>query len=138
MVPIRAEPCKYTSQSYEAQGFKIVYSAKGQSDVGFEPVPVMRLIATQDRRVEPITYWIRTGNYVVRGWLEQNIARVKNGLLTGYTPDGLLVRVSSIDEDKERAYKLQDDFLRALVAASRIDARTMLLGSVFAHTHPAP
>lgn len=113
---------------YEAQGLHIVYSAKGNSDVGAVTVPVMRLEAKQERRIEPITYWIRTGDYVVRGWLEQNVARVKNGLVNGFTPDGLLVRVSTIDDDRTHAYAVQDQFLKDLVAASSEPARAMLLG----------
>ena len=113
---------------YEAQGFKVISSAKGNSKVGVLDVPVMRLVATQGQRREPITYWIRTGDYIVRGWLEQNTARVKNGLLHGQTPDGLLVRVSTIDEDQSHAYAVHDQFLTALTQASSEGGRAMLLG----------
>lgn len=113
---------------YEAQGFKVSYSAKAAAVLDHGAVPVMRLVADQGPRHEPITYWIRTGDYVVRGWLEQNMARVKNGLLHGQTPDGLLVRVSTIDDNKENAYAVQDKFLTDLVKASPEAARAMLLG----------
>jgi EpsI family protein len=113
---------------YEAQGFKVVASAKDSAQIGALKVPVMRLVTTQGPRIEPITYWIRTGDYIVRGWLEQNTARVKNGLLHGQTPDGLLVRVSTIDDDKQHAYSVHDQFLAALAQASSTPARAMLLG----------
>jgi EpsI family protein len=113
---------------YEAQGFKVVASKKGEVALKSKKVPVMRLVAVQGARVEPITYWIRTGNYVVRGWLEQNIARVRNSLITGYTPDGLLVRVSTLGEDRDGAYKLQDEFLNSLYASSSAQAKKMILG----------
>lgn len=116
---------------YVGQGFVIDNPAKGNTLVegGKLDIPNMRLVAKLGPRNEPITYWIRSGDYVVRGWLEQNVARVKNGLIKGYTPDGLLVRVSTIDTNKEQAYKVQDRFIAALVAASPAKTRAMLLGN---------
>lgn len=116
---------------YVGQGFMIQYTAKGNTLVpsGNLDIPNMRLVAKLGPRNEPITYWIRSGDYVVRGWLEQNVARVKNGLIKGYTPDGLLVRVSTIDTDKEQAYKVQDRFIADLIAASPAKTRAMLLGN---------
>ena len=89
----------------------------------------MRLVAKLGPRNEPITYWIRSGDYLVRGWFEQNVARVKNGLIKGYTPDCLLVRVSTIDTDKELAYQVQDRFINDLIAASPAKTRAILLGN---------
>lgn len=114
---------------YQAQGFKISHAEKAEPKLTNQNIPVMRLVATSQFRTEPITYWIRTGDYVVRGWLEQNIARVKNGLIKGYTPDGVLVRISTIDEDKQHAYAQQDEFMRDLIAASSPAGRAMLLGN---------
>lgn len=116
---------------YVNQGFVMQYSAKGDTVVEASKlnIPNMRLVVKLGPRNEPITYWIRSGDYVVRGWLEQNIARVKNGLIKGYTPDGLLVRVSTIDADKENAYKLHDRFIADMVAASPAKTRAMLLGN---------
>ena len=113
---------------YEAQGFKMTDSHKDAISANHRRIPVMRLVAKNGPRNEPITYWIRTGDYVVRGWLEQNIARVKNGLLKGYTPDGLLVRVSTIDDSAPRAYALQDRFIQDLIAATSGPAQVMLIG----------
>jgi EpsI family protein len=116
---------------YVGQGFVIDTPAKGNTLVGGGKldIPNMRLVAKLGARNEPITYWIRSGDYVVRGWFEQNVARVKNGLIKGYTPDGLLVRVSTIGADKEQAYKLQDRFMADLIAASPAKTRAMLLGN---------
>lgn len=116
---------------YVGQGFMIQHTAKGNTLVEGNrlDIPNMRLVAKLGPRNEPITYWIRSGDYVVRGWLEQNIARVKNGLLKGYTPDGLLVRVSTIDDNKEQAYQVQDRFIADLIAASPAKTRAMLLGN---------
>lgn len=115
---------------YVGQGFVIDSPAKGNTLVEHDKldIPNMRLVAKLGPRSEPITYWIRSGDYVVRGWFEQNVARAKNGLVKGYTPDGLLVRVSTIDTNKEQAYKVHDRFIADLVAASPAKTRAMLLG----------
>ena len=60
---------------------------------------------------------------------EQHAASLRGGLIKGYTPDGLLVRVSTIDTDKEQAYKVQDRFIADLIAASPTKTRAMLLGN---------
>jgi EpsI family protein len=114
---------------YTNQGFKISYSKPERVNIGYADVPLVRLQADQNGRQEPISYWIRTGDYLVAGWLQQNIARVKNGWIKGYVPDGLLVRASSIDNDKTQAYRIQDEFLKALAAASSPPAQAMLLGA---------
>jgi EpsI family protein len=113
---------------YEAQGLRIVQSAKAEVAIGGAHVPAMHLVARAGQRVEPITYWIRTGDYIVRGWLEQNTARVKNGLLKGYVPDGILVRVSTFDAIPAKGYSVQQKFLDQLISAADPALKKLLLG----------
>jgi EpsI family protein len=113
---------------YEAQGLRIVQSAKAELAIGNATVPAMHLVARAGQRVEPITYWIRTGDYIVRGWFEQNTARVKNGLIRGYVPDGILVRVSTFDTDLKKGYDVQRGFLSQLMVAADPKLQKMLLG----------
>ncbi len=118
---------------YQNQGFKLSGAAKATAKLAGEAVPVMHLVASMGARNEPITYWIRTGEYVVRGWVEQTIARVKNSYYKGVTPDGLLVRVSSFDTDEPRAYALQENFLSSMVAGAPRAGQDMLLGGLASH-----
>lgn len=101
---------------YVAQGFDIVFSDKTTIRLDSITVPVMHTVARRDQRVEMITYWIRSGDFIARGWYEQNRARVLAGL-SGTIPDGLLVRVSSISDDREAAFRIQTQFLREMLAA---------------------
>lgn len=87
----------------------------------------MHMVAIQGSRVEPITYWIRVGDTVVRGALEQNMARIKYGL-TGKVPDGLLVRVSSISNNAQNAYHIQQAFITAMLSALPLTDRDQLIG----------
>lgn len=115
---------------YEAQGFKINYSKKEEIDSVVGNIPVMRLDSKMGAREEPITYWIRFGDVLVRGWFEQNKERILSGLMEQKIPDGLLVRISSISSDREAAYDVQDDFLRSMLSSMPTADRAMLVGSL--------
>lgn len=112
---------------YPMQGFQITSMAAGVLDAVQQKIPIMRLVAVQGRRVEPITYWIAVGDTVVRGAFEQNMARLKYGL-TGTVPDGILVRVSSITRDEQSAYRLQDRFVNDMLQAMPPREAARLLG----------
>lgn len=114
---------------YEAQGFKIVYDAKGAISAKTGTIPVRRLVAQMGSRIEPITYWIRSGNAIVTGWYEQNKVRITTGLIDGEIADGLLVRVSTIKADKESAFKIHDQFIAALMQHTNELDHEMLLGT---------
>ncbi|MBP2638700.1 MAG: methanolan biosynthesis protein EpsI, partial [Firmicutes bacterium] len=93
----------------------------------FGNIPVMRVQTRQGRRVEPVTYWIRVGDKLARGAIEQNLARVQVGL-RGRIPDGLLFRVSSIEDDTVAAYQLQDQFVDDLIGALDPVDRSQFIG----------
>lgn len=112
---------------YSAQGFEIGEMVKGSIQVGNVSLPVMRLVALQGQRNEPITYWVRFGGTIVRGNLEQGFARLKYGL-TGKVVDGMLVRVSSISKQSESSFKLQDQFVKDMLAAVSAHDRNFMTG----------
>jgi hypothetical protein len=47
----------------------------------------------------------------------------------GLIPDGLLIRVSSLDRDADAAFKQHEEFVRALMASVQPSLRLRLLGS---------
>lgn len=114
---------------YPAQGFTLLEMNKGtlQTNDAYV-VPVMRIVAQMGRRHEPLTYWIRSGDRVVRGSIEQNLARISLGL-RGYIPDGLLFRVSEINTDSKASFELQDRFMRDFLAVQAPQARESLIGT---------
>lgn len=113
---------------YPAQGFQVGKMSKGYIDVGSTKLPVMKLVATQGIRVEPITYWVMIGDSVVRGNLEQHLARVKYGL-SGKIPYGIVIRVSIISENEEHSYRTEEDFVRAMLGAMPTQSRRILAGA---------
>lgn len=114
---------------YVAQGFQIVQKGEGVMASGFGQLPVKRLVARADLRNEPITYWITVGDQATRAGFAQKLQLLAYGL-SGKIPDGMLVRISTIDPDASAAYLVQDGFSAALLAALSPQARTRLLGNV--------
>jgi EpsI family protein len=101
---------------YRAQGFAIQGLGHGALVASGRSIDVTRFLARRADRSEPVTYWFTMGDRVVLGRLERLGVQLANGL-RGRVPDGLLVRVSSLDGDPARAYAAQAAFVAALVAA---------------------
>lgn len=112
---------------YSSQGFSISGVEKVGLLVDGHEVPAMRLETRLGARVEPVTYWVRIGDKIVRGNIEQGLARAAYGL-TGRIADGLLFRVSSIDDNPVTAFVYQEKFVNAVMAAVSTSRRRILMG----------
>lgn len=112
---------------YLTGGFDIGELTKTFVDTTIGRIPVMHLVAKQGVRNEPITYWIRMGDSVTRGWFEQKAATLSYEL-AGKVPDGLLFRVSTISNDEQGSYRIQQVFLTSLLQAVRSEDRHWLVG----------
>ena len=113
---------------YAGQGFQVRDMNKGFIDLGGSKLPVMKLVATQGQRIEPITYWVMTGESVVRGGVEQSLARLKYGL-TGKIPTGMVIRVSTISANESQSYRIEEQFVRDMLGAVPIKYRKVLAGA---------
>ena len=112
---------------YAAQGFQINKTSLGQLATDYGALPVKRLVASLNSRVEPITYWITVGDKVVNSGMKRKLAQLKHGI-TGSVPDGTLVRASSIERDEVNAYALQEGFLRQMLSAMQLSDRSRIVG----------
>jgi EpsI family protein len=101
---------------YPAQGFKLISNEFGALDTGYGSIPVHRLSTSMGARYEPITYWINVADTPVTNVLEKRIVEFKLGL-TGQVPDGLLFRISSIDDTAPRAFGVHQAFIADLLKA---------------------
>jgi EpsI family protein len=119
---------------YAAQGFRIRDVHKSNWSVAGLNIPTMHLVGQMGPRVEPVTYWMRIGDDIARGWLEQNTVRLKYGT-RGQIPDGVLFRVSSIGKEPAQAYELQRQFIEEIVAVMTPEARDFFVGAAI--TRPA-
>lgn len=112
---------------YYAQGFEIMKTLSDELLTQYGKLPIKRLLAVKGNRNEPITYWVTVGNKAVLPGLDQKLQQLRYGL-TGNVPDGILVRVSSIDTDNANAYQLQAIFIRDLLSAVDGKERVRLIG----------
>jgi EpsI family protein len=114
---------------YRTGGFDIGELTKTFVDTTVVRIPVMHLIAKQGARNEPITYWIRMGDSVTRGWFEQK-AETLSYAFSGKIPDGLLFRVSTISSDEQDSYRIQQAFLTSLLQVVRREDLHWLVGKL--------
>ena len=114
---------------YTSGGFDVSNMFKTFVDTSIGRIPVMQLVAKQGNRNEPITYWVRVGDSLTRGWIEQKIAAIGYGL-TGKVTDGLLFRISTISNNEQESYRIQQEFLTTMLQAVRSEDRYWLVGQL--------
>jgi EpsI family protein len=112
---------------YPAQGFTLNKQFDSDVVTRFGSIAARRLDTRLGPRNEPVTYWFNVGDTPIRSKLEQRMVELRLGLL-GQVPDGLLFRVSSIDDQPERAYAIQNAFVVDLLNAVDETARLRLAG----------
>jgi EpsI family protein len=101
---------------YPAQGFALLSNDSSNVATPYGEIAARRLNTRMGARHEPVTYWFTVADTAIRNKVEQRIVEIRSGL-TGQVPDGLLVRVSSIDVSPQNAYKLQDQFVAGLLGS---------------------
>jgi EpsI family protein len=113
---------------YPAQGFAISSNRIAALPLGGHTVRVRQLMSHLGSRHEPITYWVVVGGEVVTSGIGQKLAQMRYGL-RGIVADGMLVRVSSIDANAERAYQVHQRFVADLWQSLDPAARNRVIGA---------
>ena len=114
---------------YASQGFSVERAGRTVIDIGGKTaLPVLRLETRRGRRYESVTYWTRVGDSVVLSRLSRQWAKLSFGL-RGKIPDGALIRVSTISNRPERAFAMQEQFVRTLLRAVAPENRSFFLGN---------
>lgn len=113
---------------YSAQGFQLTYKAPVTLTLPDRTVAATHLVTHLGQRHEPVTYWVVLGDHVIRGGLDKKLKEMRYSLLQHTLPDGMLVRLSSLDLDQVRAFQVQADFAAALVAAIAPEHRSRFSG----------
>ena len=112
---------------YPAQGFQLLSSRNSAVDIGGHQLRLRQLVAQMGARVEPISYWIMVGDKVTLTGTEQKLAQLSYST-RGVVPDGMLVRVSSINDDAATAWSLQQSFILALAKALPVQQAPFVVG----------
>ena len=114
---------------YSAQGFQVKKGWVDSLKYGSSSLPIRRLEAIQGPRNEPITYWITIGDQATLPGIGRKLSQLSYGL-TGKIPDGMLIRVSSISPKADEEYRLQDQFVNAMLDAVEPTQRVRLTGAL--------
>lgn len=112
---------------YSAQGFFVKSLGNHYVKIASRDLKIRKLIATRGQRIEPISYWIRVGDSLEFGGINQTIKRIKLGL-TGVIVDGLLFRISTMDSDIEHSFNVQNEFINDLLLSVTPESKEFLLG----------
>ncbi|MRW86261.1 EpsI family protein [Pseudoduganella sp. FT26W] len=118
----------YPEVCYPAQGFNLASATKGTLTTHQGVLRVKRLQTSLGSRNEPVTYWTTMADKVVLGGYDTKFAQLSYGL-RGQIPDGLIFRVSSISNDPQQAFKVQDDFVRQIADALPVQSRSRFIGT---------
>jgi len=112
---------------YPAQGFTIKSNQEVALTTDFGVVAARRVYAVAGNRPEPLTYWFTMSNQQVMSRTEKRMVEIKSAL-TGQIPDGLLVRVSSISDEPDKAWAIQQRFLNDLLRHLSPEGRRRVAG----------
>ena len=119
----------YPEVCYPAQGFELLSRQSGNMSSSFGAIPVTRLVTSlEKRRIEPVTYWVMIGDKPITGGWNKKLAEMRYGL-NGFIPDGLLFRVSSIDEENKHAFQMHQSFISDILSAISPPERKRVSGT---------
>jgi EpsI family protein len=112
---------------YPAQGFTVHAQGDASIDTSQGPLAVRQLRTSLGARIEPVMYWFAMADTVNATAFDKRMVQLRT-TMTGAIPDGILLRVSSIDADAARAWRTQTTFVSALLDALSITTRARVLG----------
>lgn len=112
---------------YPAHGFTLHRNEATRIATAYGEIPARRLLTTHGRRHEPVTYWFTVGDQAVLSTTQKRLVELRFGL-TGRIPDGMLFRISSVDDDSAQAYRMQEQFVNQLLVAVPPGERKRLSG----------
>lgn len=114
---------------YPAFGFAVVETLPVDIQLaGGAAIPGRRLTAQSALRTEHVAYWTRIGEYLPQSGSEQRSAKLRTAF-QGIIPDGILVRVSNLSTDPDKAYEINQSFISQLISAMPQQGLPALVGS---------
>lgn len=116
----------YPDVCYPAQGFNVVEKRIDTFHYGDSEWAVKRLNTKLGSRMEPLTYWVTIGNRPTLSTGQAKWAQLGYGF-SGYIPDGMIYRVSTIGGTE--GWAVQDDFSKALLSALPNDLKERVAGA---------
>lgn len=112
---------------YRFNGYQVLEPQTATLTLAGQSVQGIDLLAVKPGRPEAITYWIVLGGEPVTHPRASHWRLMSFGLRR-QLPDGLLVRVSSIDADPKAAFDLHRRFADSMVRAMSLAHRAQVIG----------
>lgn len=112
---------------YPVAGFRLRRWPTIRLDAGGSAIPARSLTAVATGRVEQLLYWTRVGREFPTSSVAQRWSAMRQ-TLDGSVPDGVLVRISTINADRNTAVGIMERFAGELLAAGGPALRTVLTG----------
>lgn len=112
---------------YPASGFRLAPTVPVDVRAGGRDIPAQYFTADRELRSEKVLYWTRIGDMIPRSWSEQRLAVVESNL-EGLIPDGVLVRLSTMDGDAASAQRMLTRFADLLIGQAGARGRSLLVG----------
>lgn len=113
---------------YPGQGFALDGFADARFSFPGAEVHARRFTARRDERVERLVYWTRIARRFPLNTAEE-YAAIFGSVVTGVVPDGVLVRLSTVDADGDAADRALDGFLQRSMADAGDLGRRVLIGA---------
>lgn len=112
---------------YPAAGFRLTRWPDVTLRFPGQAVRSAVITAVAPERVEQMLYWSRIGGDFPTTSLQQHVSILRQ-TLRGALPDGVLVRMSTIDGERQDGLATLERFAGAMVASASPTLRTMLVG----------
>jgi len=111
---------------YPAGGYRLSNAMARALQVGPATIRANQLTATAPGRQEQILYWTRVGDAMPGSWADQRLTVARDNL-KGQIPDAVLVRLSTIDPDRNSATERLGEFAAAMLASLPDAGRRVLV-----------
>lgn len=113
---------------YPAQGFAIIEQNDMVLALDTHRSITVKYMKTQNRsRIEPLIYWTTSGNYLYSNKLQKKLIDI-NYTKKRLIPDGMVLRVSTIEADSQLAIESITDFVKDWYAAMPEQQRDRYFG----------
>ena len=113
---------------YPAQGFTVLHKEPATLQLNGHAVQGFHLETSMGPRHEPLTYWNVIGDKISTSMLSKRFVDLGYSV-RGRIADGILMRVSSIDNNNDNAYAQQSRFSNDLAQAINPDFRNRFIGA---------
>lgn len=112
---------------YPAQGFTLLDKQPAELSLPAQKIRTTQLKTQLGARHEPVTYWTVVGDEVAKSSTDKKLIEMRYAL-NNRVPDGMLIRVSSIDRNNANAYAMQNQFAADMIQAISPQHRSRFSG----------